>query len=208
MGNKLPLNWLILYSLYRICSLHFFFFANPEPPLQRRPQFLRRPNGFLLRPCDRDDSRAGAPSCLTRSALSIWILFSHQHWGTHKAVALAVRLLLREDILASRNGNERTMVMECWKDVAIILDGQKRGCLARRACVHACARVFMNDSCGSTTQKLRVIFIWRLRVVHIMFDRILASKHSLMDKGNNYLSFMCLRFLCSPLLLLLNMFLC
>lgn len=27
-----------------------------------------------------------------------------------------------------------------------------------------------------------------------MFDRILASKHRLTDKGNNYLSFMCLRF--------------
>lgn len=26
-----------------------------------------------------------------------------------------------------------------------------------------------------------------------MFDRILASKHSLMDRGNNYLSLMCQR---------------
>lgn len=26
MGNKFPLNWLILYSLFRICSLYFFFF--------------------------------------------------------------------------------------------------------------------------------------------------------------------------------------
>lgn len=41
----------------------------------------------------------------------------------------------------------------------------------------------------------------------IMFDRILASKEGLMDGGNNYLSFKCLRILCSPPLLLLNMLL-
>lgn len=38
----------------------------------------------------------------------------------------------------------------------------------------------------------------------IVFDRILASKRTLMDGANNYLSFKCRRTLCSPPLLLLN----
>lgn len=37
-----------------------------------------------------------------------------------------------------------------------------------------------------------------------MSDRILASKHGVMDGGNNYLSFKRRRSLCSPPLLLLN----
>lgn len=44
-----------------------------------------------------------------------------------------------------------------------------------------------------------------LGVVHLMSDRILASKHGLMDGPNNCLSFKRRRRLSSPALLLLNM---
>lgn len=88
--------------------------------------------------------------------------------------------------------------------------GQAKGCPAQCVRVHVCVRVYewFMLQCNTKARTLRIALIWRLEVVNIMFDRILASKHSLMDKGNNYLSFMCLRFLFSPLLLLLNMFLC
>lgn len=73
-----------------------------------------------------------------------------------------------------------------------------------RACVHVCA---LRER-FTLRHKSRESFSFEgWEVVHIMFDRIRASKHSLTDKGNNYLSFKCLKILRSPLLLLLNMLL-
>lgn len=71
---------------------------------------------------------------------------------------------------------------------------------------------------GSDWSRVRVYAGWEPRggggapsdgcaAAGIMSDRIPASKDGLMDGGNNYLSFKCLRILCSPLLLLLNMLL-
>lgn len=135
---------------------------------------------------------------------------THTDRQSRGSLCLSVPVLLREDILARQNGNVRTIVLYNWKAAEIILVRQKNDDAPAPTFVCVC----MNDSCRSTTQKLtlsrrvilRIIFTWRLEVVHIMSDRIPASKHRLKDKGNNYLSFMCLSFLFS-LLWLLNMFL-
>lgn len=61
----------------------------------------------LLAACSMTAGPERRPSS-RRSTLSVWILFSHQKKTeqTHKAASLSVRLPLREDVLASRNGRE------------------------------------------------------------------------------------------------------
>lgn len=84
---------------------------------------------------------------------------------------------------ADGGGTEGTAVIRLWR---------RDGSDWRRAST----RVFMKDGFWVPSEGLGA--------APIVFDRILASKHTLMDGGNNYLSFKCLRTLCSPLLLLLN----
>lgn len=144
----------------------------------------------------------------SRSAHRVW----GWNWKPHKAAAISPSLHPSPAVRGHFGKlkwkwihNGHLALKSCGNSI-----GQAKKTALPHVCVFVC--VFMNDSCCGATKKLthdlRIIFIWRLEVVHIMFDRILTSKHSLTDKGNNYLSFMCLRFLFSPLLLLLNMFLC
>lgn len=85
----------------------------------------------------------------------------------------SARLPLREDVLASRNGRKRTMVIGRWKDVAIVLNSGKKkkgGSCAR-------ARVFMNDSCcgGATHKKRRESFSFEGSELFI--SCLIASPH-------------------------------
>lgn len=96
----------------------------------------------------------------------------------------AQSFLLRGDILASSKGSESTAI--------------------GRVKAHSRVRVYEGWMLHGGDRVPSEGF----GVARIVFDRILASNAGLMDGGNNYLSFKCLRILCSPLLLLLNMFLC
>lgn len=139
-----------------------------------------------------------------QAVIHIWGLFSDK--DTQSCPSPSVPLLLRDDILAGQNGNEHTMSgHSCEKLRRWYWSDEKAAVTAHY--FHVC--LWMNHAALTQTLRLALeaIFIWRLQVAHIMFDRILASKHRLMDKRNNYLSFMCLTFLFLLLLLRLNMFL-
>lgn len=110
----------------------------------------------LCLPAGRLDGETRAPRRAVpggqRSAYRFYSATKKLSGHTKRRLCPSVRLPLRQDVLASRNGRERTMVIGRWKDVAMVLKlhARKKKEASTRACV------FMNDSCsGGATQKKR-----------------------------------------------------